>query len=470
MPGALTHDPITVGGGLHLTPSGGVQTGPGGAARALSTSQVAAVSKSLAYRHQGFGDVLFEPPASGITAAVGAGATLVSSAAATYNGELMWKVVVTATAGANNYVDLSIPTQTYPFTASDMLAEWASDDITKIQNLWYYMGTAAYAVNASVNITPITTGTTAAYNMNGITGYPVRESMWTKSGYTDETGNQAWVNAKVRIFVNNGSTATIYLRSIRTGSNIKKGRLAIVADDGHTSWFQMGVPILREYGFKSTAAIIYDKVGVNVGIITLPVLQRFVAEGNECVAHGPNDGSVGNNLWDAWTTNAQRLTDVNACRDWLLARGLTSEYGAKCYVWPQGIYCSDVTDLSFIAQMQAEGYTTARGITANGTHYGFKTNAMSSANVAQFALPIIGHTWVSTPGEVTNIPGIIAKIANLAATRTDGCLMLHKVAGVDAASTSLEISVNRLRQILDAAKAEVDAGTLEVVLLSEFAK
>jgi len=437
---------------------------------ALTEEQAAAVARQLVARHQGYGDILVEPPVSGITAAVGAGATLVSSAADTYNGETWWKVVVTATAGANNYVDLSIPTQTYAFTASDMLAEWVCDDITKIQNLWYYMGTAAYAVNVSVNITPITTGTTAAYNMNGVTGYPVRESMWTKSGYTDETGNQAWVNAKVRFFVNNGSTATIYLRSIRCGSNIKKGRLAIIADDGHTSWFQMGVPILREYGFKSTAAIIYDKIGVNVGIATLPVLQRFVAEGNECVAHGPNDGSVGNNLWDAWTTNEQRLADVNACRDWLLAQGLTSDYGAKCYVWPQGIYCSSVTDLSFIAALQAEGYTTARGITTNGTHYGFKTNAMSAANISQFALPILGHTWVSTPGEATNIPGITAKIANLAATRADGCLMFHKLAGVGAASTSLEISANRFRQILDAVKAEVDAGNLEVVLFSEFAK
>ena len=43
MPGALTHDPITPGGGLHQTPSGGVQAGPDGVARALTTSQVAAV-------------------------------------------------------------------------------------------------------------------------------------------------------------------------------------------------------------------------------------------------------------------------------------------------------------------------------------------------------------------------------------------------------------------------------------------
>mgnify|MGYP001463533936 CR=1 FL=1 len=47
MPGALTHDPITVGGGLHLTPSGGVQTGPGGAARALTSHEVSAARALL---------------------------------------------------------------------------------------------------------------------------------------------------------------------------------------------------------------------------------------------------------------------------------------------------------------------------------------------------------------------------------------------------------------------------------------
>ena len=47
MAGALTHDPITVGGGLHQTPTGDVQAGPDGVARALTASQVAEVSSVL---------------------------------------------------------------------------------------------------------------------------------------------------------------------------------------------------------------------------------------------------------------------------------------------------------------------------------------------------------------------------------------------------------------------------------------
>ena len=48
--------------------------------------------------------------------------------------------------------------------------------------------------------------------------------------------------------------------------------------------------------------------------------------------------------------------------------------------------------------------------------------------------------------------------------------MLHRVVGPDAAAASTEISSNRLRQICDAIKAEVDAGNMDVVLYSEFAK
>lgn len=44
MAGALTHDPITPGGGLHQTPSGGVQTSSDGLVRALAVSQAAAVA------------------------------------------------------------------------------------------------------------------------------------------------------------------------------------------------------------------------------------------------------------------------------------------------------------------------------------------------------------------------------------------------------------------------------------------
>ena len=51
MAGALTHDPITVGGGLHQTPSGGVQTSQDGRVRALSSSQTEAAAKGSPPRY-----------------------------------------------------------------------------------------------------------------------------------------------------------------------------------------------------------------------------------------------------------------------------------------------------------------------------------------------------------------------------------------------------------------------------------
>ncbi len=51
----------------------------------------------------------------------------------------------------------------------------------------------------------------------------------------------------------------------------------------------------------------------------------------------------------------------------------------------------------------------------------------------------------------------------------DCCLVFHRVVGVDAAAQSVEISVNRLREICVAIKALVDAGSIEAVVFSELA-
>jgi hypothetical protein len=232
----------------------------------------------------------------------------------------------------------------------------------------------------------------------------------------------------------------------------------------------MGVPILEEYGFKSSVAVIYDTVGTT-DKSTLAQLQSYVAKGNECIPHGPNDGSGGSgNLFTAWTTNAQRIADVNACRDYLIANKLCGPYGAKSYIWPQGRYCESTSDYSFLQLMRDNGYTVGRSANAPTVVYMQKNNGLSSANNAILAGPIIGHTWTSAPTEAANIATINARIAATAANGGDCTLMLHRIVGVDAAAQSTEISTNRLRQICDAIKAEVDAGNMEVVLYSEFAK
>ena len=427
------------------------------------------------WRRAQAGFPLIAPPVSGLTTNAAANLTINSSAAAAVNGETVWTVNATATNTTNNYFEIHVPLQTQAFAASDMTAEFAVDSFAKVDaaggGIVYYMGTASYSLFSSYSIQgQLTASTTSPLAINGMTAYQVRENLWSKSGFSDAVGNQAWVNSKIRVYVTNGQTITFSLRSIVYGASRAKGRLAIVSDDGYASWIKLGVPVLREFGLLSSCAIIYDSVGTS-DKATLSQLQQYVAEGNECIAHGPNDGTGGTgNLYTTWTTDAQRIADINACRDYLIANRLCSSWGAKSYVWPQGRFTTDTTAYPLLALMQSNGYTVARSAQEPTTHYAHKLNAISTTSLMPFATQIVGHTWVSGAGEVTNIPAIAAKIAVLAQTRTDSTLMLHRVVGVDSAAASTEISINRLRELCTAIRAEVDAGNVEVVLYSEFAK
>lgn len=423
-----------------------------------------------------YGLSLVAPPVAGITTNAGAGVTINSAAAATLDGETVWRVSATATAGANNYFELSIPTlgAAAAFSASDMTGEMAFDNMANISSITLYMGTAAYAIATSSPLyNQIVPATTSAWAMNGVmTAYQFHEPLFAanKSGYADETGNQAWVNAKVRIYVNNGTTLVFHLRSLVAGANRKKARLAIIGDDGYDSFQKFGVPIIEEFGFKSSVAVIRENVGTN-GFATLAQLQSYVAKGNECIAHGPSDGTGGSgNLWSTYTTNAQRIADINGTRDYLLANGLCSSYGARCYIWPQGRFCESTSDYSMLDVMLANGYGVGRSANQPTVVYFHKLNAISARNRAAFTTPIIGHQWSSAPAEAANIAAIQTRITALGASRTDSTLMLHRIVGVDAAAQSTELASNNLRALLSTIKTEVDAGRMEVVLYSSFVK
>lgn len=486
--GVFTYGPYAMGGSVvvdNASNSGSTVTwGRKDTAVTTSSDGTSLVSGDGTYpilqdyfaRRAPYGLALTEPPVSGLTAAAGAGVTINSSAAAVVNGETMWTVNATATSGSNNYFELSIATLglTAAFSAADITAEIVMDDVTKVSLMAMYVGTASYSLSANYPLSSqLTPSTTAAWTMNGVlTAYQFHPSLLNanKSGFTDEVGNQAWINSKLRVYINNGSTLTFSLRAIRVGAYKKKARIAIIGDDGYISFQKMGVPILEEFGFKSSVAVIYDTVGTS-DKATLRQLQSYVAKGNECIPHGPNDGTGGTgNLWTTYTTNAQRIADINACRDYLLANNLCTMWGARSYIWPQGRYCESTSDYSMLQVMRDNGYTVGRSANTPSVVYMHKLNALSDDNNALFTTPIVGHIWTSAPTEAANIAAINAKIAATAANGGDCALMLHRVVGVDAAAQSTEISTNRLREICNAIKAEVDAGNMEVVLYSEFAK
>ena len=420
---------------------------------------------------------LFEPGSSVVpTASVGAGASLGASGFVTIDNESWFYATVTGTAASNNHVEINIPT--FSATAADAAVIEYQTDGSLGSPMVLYLGTASYATFATGQKSLSAANTSDPFMSAGPSVAVLHKAAWTKNSYTRDTIEQQWVIAKLRVTVNNGSTRTFYLRSIRVGTQAKRGRLCVVADDGYASFVQAGVPILERFGIPSTMAIIADRVGSSSDYATLAQLKDYVAAGNACVAHGPIGGT--GNLYTTYTTNAQRIADINYHRDYLLSNGLTDARGAQCYVWPQGVWNANAGEVSQLSDMYAAGYRLARAATAYPNKSGslaahpFALRAISERNAFRLRLPIIGHDYngasntADDANETTNVNRIITTIQDVADSGVDAMLMLHRVVARGAATSGgIEIEADRLNAIASAVQTQAAAGKLECVTMPE---
>ena len=412
------------------------------------------------------------------TISSGAGLTVNSSGAVTVNSETWFEVNATGTSASNNWFEIQI--NNIPAFVSDTVTSEFQVSSAGVASVTAYLGTSGYAAfaNALKNLGSDGDGTDPYKHLGRIAVTWVSAD-WTKTGYTTATNVQAWVNCKLRVFVTNGQTAAFRLRSINVGVARGPGRLAIVADDGYASWLRLGLPIIQSYGFKSTMSIITNNVGNTAGgYVSLSDLQAYVELGNECVAHGPSLNAT--NLFAApYTTTAERLADMVAARDYLIMHDLTGREGAKCYIWPQGVYASTNGEADLLDAMQEAGFRRGRvamAATSTPSNRSQHIRGLSPLCHQRLTLPILGHTYQGLAGtaddatETTNINAIITSIQALATNGSDGTLMLHKVVARGAATGgagTIEIETDRLITLCDAIKTLVSAGTLDMVLFSD---
>ena len=412
--------------------------------------------------------VTLSPPITSPTVVAGAQATIISSSQESYRGELMWKIVASVSGTSTNYVEIK-GVSNDGFTMRTATVEFASPDITKIDKVGVFAGIdATYSVYCRASTTITAPAATRGTIMHGLTSIQINNSDWIKSGYAGETADLVMTDSKVRFTIKDGQTATIYLRSLAFGGS-SVGRLAIIADDGYKSWFQRGVPILAQYGLKSSAAIIPYNVGSSE-YSDVAALKAYVAAGNECIAHGCNTVTRGLNLFtnpSELPDNTARLADVRKSTDFLRANNLCSERGLKCYVWPQGAYSASVTDLSFLDVMYAAGYRIGRSVKTGEFMYQ-RRSLVSEANPNNFCFHIVGHTFVSSGTEAANIANVISNIQACATYGLDCVLMLHRIVGEGQETLGTHMSTVNLRAICSAISTLKTAGTLQDVLFSDF--
>ncbi len=422
-------------------------------------------------------EIAYAAPAT----ANGAQCTINSAAAQTINGETYFTVNATATGASTNWFEIQLNTIA-AFAADSVVLEFVCDAPASIGYVAAYLGTSGYALFAhrTAQMGSVGSGTDPFRNL-GRLAMTFVSADWTKSGYANATNVQQWVNAKIRVSVANGATINFRLRSIQAGVARSPGRIAVVADDGYRSFIRAGAPVLEQYGIPSTMAIISNQVGnTGGGFAALSDLQSYVERGNMCIAHGPLQNAT--NLFAApYTDTASRIADMQTCRDYLLAQRLTDSWGAKCYVFPQGVYASAAGEADLLDAMQAAGFTlgrTAVAGTATPASRSQHIRALSARCHQRLTLPILGHTYQGAAAtaddatETTNINTIVTAIQALSTNGSDGVLMLHKVVargGATGGAGTIEIEQDRLATIAAAIKTEVDAGKLRAVTFPDMA-
>ena len=408
------------------------------------------------------GYTIISPPVSGITVTPGADCTVNSSGQTTLNGETVWTVSITGTGTPNNYAELVVPDSSNGFVGVSTSIECSSTDWSKCVRLTVYVGNSNFSVYANhgrtAEWTPSNSHSDAINNILTTIRFP--ESVMTKNGYSDEHTNHVFTRSKLRLYVGNGQTLIFSLRSITIGSE-KKARIAITADDGYSTWMDQGRQICERYGFVSTMGIIPSRVGTST-YASLSELQRYVAVGNECVAHGTG---LGGNIFTDFSNDTDRMNYIQSVVTYLKGNGLTSSLGSKCFIWPQGRISNSTSDTALLTSLSNSGFTAGRGVNVP-TYYSSKMSAVSRYNQARLTMPIIGHSY-NSGDEAGNITAITTKIQQIVNDKADACLMFHRI---DESPTIPEmISPSNLHIIMAAMKTHVDAGNLDVVLFSDFA-
>jgi len=405
-----------------------------------------------------------------LTTTVGANATLDASGTEIIDGEEWRWYTISATNTSGNWVEVNVPVFA-PITADSTAIRWSSTAIASTIAAVPYLGSAgAYSVSITATGSLGTAAsTTGARHHTGMITVPQAFTDYTKTGFSRDTSEQLWNIAKIRFSVTNGTTVTIRLHSFYAGFRQRKGRICIISDDGYNSWMQTGAEILARYGLKSTCAVIADLVGSSSSYASESQLRQYVAAGNLCVAHGPRGG--GGNLFSANATDELVIEDMQFHRDWLVARGLTTERGAKCYVWPQGEFARTAGDPSMLNRAWNAGFRVARNAEVQTARW---CNASYIGHVKSNLLGLtLGHRYAGLGGaddatETTNINNIITRAQFVAAAGLDSYLVLHEVVGRGAASTTIQIETDRLHTLAAALQALVVAGTLECPTMDAF--
>lgn len=267
------------------------------------------------------------------------------------------------------------------------------------------------------------------------------------------------------------TVATVYIYAVGIGVKNPKGRCFVIADDGNASWLTVGAPFFNDVNIRTTGSIIASAVNLSALYATKEQWKSYAGSGNAVIAHGPNGAAYDTNLISAFSTNAQRIADMEISRDYIYANGLQTEDCDLCYAWPQGEYQVSSGDVSLLDAALSAGFQLARcSATINSL---VQYNADMATNYQRLALPYSTHGWAgTTAGQVALTTALTDAITAAATYGTDIFVTFHNIvpdSTADGSMDSTKCRVSDLLTIRTAITNAVTAGTLECLTLPEIA-
>lgn len=248
--------------------------------------------------------------------------------------------------------------------------------------------------------------------------------------------------------------------------------MAFVFDDGWKTQYTLLAPVLEKHRLKGSFAVIPDFSDVQPNYMTTAQLRELKARGHAIITHGPvgGTGNVIDNYLSATDPVAASVADAEQSRATLSAKGLLSNNGRSCYIWPMGKYQRTTDDLAYLEAFRAAGFTLGRTV---GRYNTPTQNLLADLPPNRLLLPVVGHSQATSSGaEATNIQYIVDYINAAAANGTDVIFMGHRgapdtYASWGAAGDELYIRVGNFDAICAAVSANVAAGAQDCVLFED---
>lgn len=288
---------------------------------------------------------------------------------------------------------------------------------------------------------------------------------WAIAAGSPSFDSTLFTNAKAVIVTDSGTPCKVSFAECVIGKKAAKGQIVFVMDDGGSTNWTRGLPILERFNLKASLGIISTQVG-NANYMTLAQLQNLVSRGHECVVHG---ATTLTSLPDM----AAVETEIRTHRDYLVHNGLAVNDSEKIYIYPQNVLRGGILGVGgeiLRAKLVELGFIGARTTSVTG----FLSSKFTGLG-SRWMVPEIGHRAATDTeaNETANVDRVILRMQQAVALGRGVIITNHNIVADTpgtAPTSTIDIQVSNFKRIAKAAYDLVSSGRAENVLLSEAVK